>query len=165
MSASKPFSKSQYKLKTCRLRLIRKNEVSTLASTISSMNPWRSLGYSRKRLADFLRKPEPSCRRYLIIYSGQSAGVICVQYPWLRGAYIGLLAIFEGFKGKGIGGEVLIWLEEQTGSKYKNIWALVSSFNAQAREFYKKQGFKEVAALPDLVKPGFDEILIRKILP
>jgi len=38
----------------------------------------------------------------------------------------------------------------------------VSSFNTEARRFYERQGFAEVALLPDLIKPGFDEVLMRR---
>jgi ribosomal protein S18 acetylase RimI-like enzyme len=165
MSGRKPFSKSQYKLRTSRLRQIRKSEVFMIASSLCAMDPWRSLGYDRKRLTDFLGDPNSSCHRYLIICSGQTAaGVICVRHPWLRGPYIELLAVLGEFKGKGIGTDIVGWLSRQTGAKDKNIWALVSSFNGAARKFYKKQGFNEVAKLPDFAKAGFHEILIRKIL-
>jgi hypothetical protein len=39
-----------------------------------------------------------------------------------------------------------------------------SEFNARAIEFYERHGFDRVGAIPDLISPGFAELLLRKRL-
>jgi ribosomal protein S18 acetylase RimI-like enzyme len=44
------------------------------------------------------------------------------------------------------------------------VWIMVSDFNLPARAFYRRQGYEEVAPIPDVVKDGMGEVLIRKRL-
>jgi ribosomal protein S18 acetylase RimI-like enzyme len=161
---SNPFFPDKFKLASCELERIVQKDALPIASTLASMDPWRKANYSTEGLAKFLLQDDPSLHRYKVMRKGKIVGVICVQYPWLRGCYIALIAVFKEYAGKGIGRDLIRWLGTQMRGRFKNIWALVSDFNADAREFYKKQGFSELAQLKDLVVPGFDEILIRKIL-
>ena len=128
------------------------------------MDPWKKIGYPAKALEKHLLAPDEGLKRFRVECQGETAGVICVRYPWLRGSYLDLLGIFAKFQGQGLGRELIAWIEEQTSPACKNIWALVSSFNSSAREFYQKRGFIEIGTLRDLVKPGYDEILNRKII-
>ena len=41
----------------------------------------------------------------------------------------------------------------------------MSSFNVAARSFYARHGYSEIGTVPGLVRDGFDEILLRKMLP
>jgi len=159
-----PFAKERYPLKGCELEPMEPVDALLIAQALSKMNPWRTLSYGADELSRFLLSPEPFSFRYTVTGSGQRVGVVCVKYPWLRGTYLELLGIFEPFQQMGIGRQVIQWMESRTRLSGKNLWALVSSFNRGGREFYRKTGFEELAALKDLVQPGYDEILIRKIL-
>jgi ribosomal protein S18 acetylase RimI-like enzyme len=98
----------------------------------------------------------------MISASGQEAGIVCCRYPWLFGPFLELLALYPQFQGHGCGREILDWLEEPAA--FTNLWTTVSSFNLRALNFYIKFGFVEIGSLPNLVRPGFDEILLRKII-
>jgi len=103
---------------------------------------------------------DPGLHRFAVIIGEELGGVICVRYPWLLGPYLELMAILPNHQRRGIGREIISWLETQIAER--NIWTVVSSFNHTARHFYQKSGFLEIAILPDLIKPGFAEILLRK---
>ena len=163
-SSLTPFSESRYKFSGYELKSLEAVDVLVIAETLSKMDPWKTLDYGADELAKHLLITNPLSFRFVISGEAGRIGVVCVSYPWLRGSYLDLLAIFEPFQGMSIGRQVIKWLETQTKIKGKNIWALVSNFNKSARKFYQKMGFNEVAILNDLVKPGYDEILIRKIL-
>ena len=94
--------------------------------------------------------------------SEETAGVVCVRYPWLRGPYLELLAVFPPHQGKNMGREIVAWMKDECCGVSNNIWTTVSSFNAPALSFYKNIGFIEIAQLPDLVAGGFSEILLQK---
>jgi ribosomal protein S18 acetylase RimI-like enzyme len=61
-----------------------------------------------------------------------------------------------------LGREILERLENHSESP--NLWTSVSAFNLRALKFYATVGFVKVGMLPDLVRLGFNEILLRKII-
>jgi len=160
------FIHPEYILKTCQLRKLTKKETVTVAQTLEQMEPWFTLKYSAKTISNYLYHSEQSLFKYGIIVSQQVVGVVCIRYPWLRGAYIELLAVYHSQQGQGLGREIINWLETELRQKTKlrNLWALVSSFNHEAQHFYHKTGFVEIGQLDDLVVAGYNEILLRKVL-
>lgn len=80
------------------------------------------------------------------------------------GPFIELLACFDPFRGIGLGREILSFLERRLKPGTANLWTTTSSFNKQALDFYRHMGFEVVAELKDLVRKGYDEILLRKRL-
>lgn len=165
MKARKPpFGKKKYAFGNFVLVPLARADALPLAKKICAIEPWSRMGYRPRKLARHLLGQDPSFRRYKIMADRKIAGLVSLKSPWLHGTYLDLLAVFPGQQRKKIGREIILWMESETRPHYKNIWALVSEFNTGAREFYKKQGFNETAVLKDLVRPGFDEILIRKVL-
>jgi GNAT superfamily N-acetyltransferase len=78
--------------------------------------------------------------------------------------YLELLALFPPHQGLGLGREIMSWTETRARSQTKNFWVMVSFFNHRARRFYQDLGFGEIACLQNLIKEGYDELLLRKIL-
>ena len=65
------------------------------------MPPWSAMPYSAEAMARYLGAAEDGARRYVIEIDGAQAGAMAVRYPWLRGAYLELLAIRPGFQTRG----------------------------------------------------------------
>ncbi len=147
-------------LSSCALGPLALREATRASRILAQMDPWRTLGYSVEGLFRYLATAAPGLTRYHIGCGDEFAGVLFLRYPWLLGPLIELIAIFDGFRGKGLGGEIIGWAAAQTPAA--NVWVTVSSFNAGARRFYRRIGFSETAVLEDLVRRGFDEILLRK---
>jgi GNAT superfamily N-acetyltransferase len=139
---------------------VRLEYIGPLSMILCSMEPWLTMEYSPEAFESYFLNADSGLARQAIIISGQVAGVLSVRNPWLFGPLIELLALFDGFRGKGIGARVLRWV----ASRYraKNLWVTVASFNLGARKFYEREGFEKTAVLDDLIKPGWDEILLRK---
>lgn len=134
-----------------------------LGRAIVAMPPWSAMPYSAEAITGYLGAADDGARRYVIEIDGALAGAVSVRYPWLRGAYLELLALLPGFQNQGIGSAVLDWLErEALAREARNLWACASSFNEAALRFYARHGFVETAQLHGLVADGFDEILLRK---
>jgi len=158
------FARKRFALHGCALVPIARADALAIAGKICAIEPWSRIRYQPSKLARHLLRPDASFRRYKIMVDGKIAGLVSIRFPWLHGSYLDQLAIFPGHQRKKTGKEIINWMADETFPHYKNLWALVSDFNAGARKFYKKQGFTEIAVIPDLVKPGFNEILIRKML-
>jgi hypothetical protein len=161
-SADMPFSAMQYRLPSCNLRLMTDQDAESIGKTLAVMDPWHRLGYTEAGLIGYLMRSDPSLNRYVAVVSEAIAGVVCVRYPWLRGPYIELLALFPQHQGMNMGRNIVAWISDEIKCVSGNIWSTVSSFNIPARSFYKENGFSEIVELPDLLRSGFSEILLQK---
>ena len=142
--------------------------IEPIAQQIVRIDPWRTLHYSPGNIQKYLSSVD-DCLRCMAIMANRAdhspvAGVLCVRFPWLLGASLELFAIFPDYQRNGLGTTVLSWLEQRVAARTKNLWILVSSFNDPARTFYRQQGYQEIGTISDLIKVGFDEILLRKNL-
>lgn len=162
MIASERFF-STYVLSSCRLRSLQRDDLGAISNRLAGMDPWKRLGYSPEGLAGYLQRPDPSLHRYAILKSDLPIGVVCLRFPWLMGPFLEVLAIYPEFQRLGLGREIMQWLES-VESGFRNIWTTVSSFNIPALNFYRRYGFLETGTLIDLIKTGYDEILLRKII-
>jgi diamine N-acetyltransferase len=163
-SGMSPFSEASYRLPSCSLTSLTENEAGLLSQQLATMDPWLSLGYSAVGLLRYMLRPDPALYRFVIFVGPTISGLVCVRYPWLRGPCLELLAVFDDQKRRGLGREIMSWIQMQCPIAAQNIWTLTSSFNAGARAFYRSLGFSEIVALPDLISSGSDEILLRKML-
>ncbi|MGE5477462.1 MAG: GNAT family N-acetyltransferase [Bacteroidales bacterium] len=134
-------------------------DAAALAPLLAEMDPWRRLGFSAAGLAAYLGRDDAALTRVVLECGGRAAAVLALRRPWLRGPYVELLAVLPEAQGGGYGRRLVEWAAGQGGG---NLWACVSAFNHAARAFYARAGFTEVAALPDLVMDGADEILLRR---
>jgi diamine N-acetyltransferase len=159
-----PFTSSQYILNSCSLQKLTQEDAVMLGKTLAQIEPWNTLNYSANRLSSYLCQEEPLLYKFRIVISEQLVGVICIRYPWLRGAYLELLAIYPAQQKQGLGKEIMLWFEKEVQQTSCNLWALVSSFNDKAQCFYKRIGFTEIGTIKDFLVSGHDEILLRKII-
>jgi len=159
-----PFQPGPHDLSGCRLRPLAEADTALLAAALVEMEPWRTLGYGATTLAAYLGRDDSALARFVVERQGHAAGLLAIRWPWLRGPTIELLALLPTAQGGGLGGQVVAWAAAEAKPVAANLWACVSAFNAPARAFYARQGFVDAATLPDLVAPGFDEILVRKRL-
>jgi len=134
--------------------------VNAMSIILCSMDPWLTLEYRPEAFEFYLLHADPALNRYAVMISGHVCGVLSVRSPWLFGPFIELMALFDGFRGKGIGSRIIDWVCDRY--KSTNLWATVSSFNLEAQKFYSSAGFEKTAILEDLIKPGWNEILLRK---
>jgi ribosomal protein S18 acetylase RimI-like enzyme len=161
----KAFSKTLEVLEGCRLSTpFTDAQALAVAEMLATSEPWESLKFSAASLASYLIRDDAALRRYVVSVEGNVAGVICVRHPWLRGPYIELLGVFPDYRGKGLGKQVLAWVEAEARRESKNLWVLTSSFNHQALSFYQSLGFCPIGPIQGLVSPEYDEILLRKSL-
>jgi ribosomal protein S18 acetylase RimI-like enzyme len=136
-----------------------------IGRTLAGMDPWQTLGYDAEGLTRGLQVVHPDLTRYLVQRDAKTLALAAVRHPWLRGAYIELFAVLPGAQGRGVGGALLRHIEATYRWRTGNLWLLVSAFNTGASRFYERHGFRQIGLIPDLVVPGQDEVLMRKVLP
>src|SRR4030042_1574396 len=158
-----PFPQESIALGACLLRPLEPCEPEPLGQALAGLDPWRSAGYQAGALTAYLLRPDPALMRYAVTAGNELAGVICARYPWLHGAYLELIGILPAFQRQGLGRAIVQWFETRAFLAGSNSWIVVSASNTPARRFNLRQGFVEAAALPGLVKPGYNEILLRKV--
>lgn len=135
-----------------------------LAVRIAEIDPWRRLAIPADRIRRLFEAGHGSEIRAIQI-GHRAVGAVVVQRNWLLGPYLQHLSVLPEAQARGAGTRALAWLEEiARRDRQANIWLCVSAFNCQALAFYARHGFVEAANLPDLVRPGEDEILMRRRL-
>jgi diamine N-acetyltransferase len=133
-----------------------------LSPAIAAIEPWSRISYPAASFEVFLTGEDPALSRHAIRVGEETAGVIAIRKPWLRGPYLQLLALLPPFQGQGVGAMLLRYFERQANPHDRWAWLCYSSFNSRAGTFYARLGYEEVAVLPDLIIDGTAEILMRK---
>ena len=140
------------------------------AGWIAAMDPWRSLGYRPEGLARFLRRSARAAEGVLVAADeearrGSLLGVVCVQEGVLLGNFVALLAVKPEAAGQGVGRALMDAVARQTFATHRWLYVSVDAGNRGARAFYRKLGFRQVGRLPDLIRPGRVELLLRQAAP
>ena len=140
------------------------NDRDAVIQLLSESEPWKALGYGQDDWGKIFC-PTPQGRECFVVdREGTVAAIAIVRQKFLLGDYLELLGVADSARGKGIGRELLTYVESLVFQRTKNLFACVSDFNVGAREFYKKQGYKEIGPMPNFLIPGSAEILLRKTI-
>lgn len=77
--------------------------------------------------------------------------------------YIGSLAAFN--RRRGIGQRLIDAAHERfAANRHKRVLLMVSHFNHDAKRFYERNGYREIACLDDCLKAGNREHLMERVL-
>ena len=105
----------------------------------------------------------------LLVYRDNSA---ITGFAWLTfatrvlngAAYLRLLLVADGFRGAGVGAQLLDEVEMCAKQRANHLYLLATTDNTGARRFYERHGYRYVGELPGLVWPDLDEALYHKPL-
>jgi ribosomal protein S18 acetylase RimI-like enzyme len=137
------------------------------ASWIAAMDPWRALGYGSPALGRYLAR-KAGARRVWIARAGKGAepsALAVADDGFLLGGFIALLAVRPVVKGRGIGRALVERIAAEVFATRRWLFVSCDGNNRAALRFYRKLGFSRVGRLPDLVRSGNVEILLRKPAP
>jgi len=135
-------------------------KIAACAKMMSSTDPWitydMDYGYCLKAF-------DGNCKEvYVLENEEEIAGFVILQVCGTFNGYIQSLCVNEKHRNKGLGKKLLQFCEERILKISPNIFICVSSFNRGAIKLYYEFGFKLVGELPDFVKEGLTELLLRK---
>jgi len=133
------------------------------ARWIAAIEPWRSLGYGATPLARWLGRQAVAGNERVWRERPKvtPSGVLVVQKDVLLGWFVSLLAVRPEAAGRGIGTALLGDVATETFRARRWLYLSCDATNEDALAFYRKLGFKQVGRLPDLVRVGRVELLLR----
>lgn len=89
--------------------------------------------------------------------------ILLVPYGFAGSPYINSIAVASEARGRGVGAALLRFAEKHFAGRGQ-IFLLVSSFNARAQKFYRREGYERVGELKDYILTGHSELIFRKRL-
>jgi ribosomal protein S18 acetylase RimI-like enzyme len=132
------------------------------AGMMSVQDPWLRLEVDLARCMASIS--EAHLQRYGIFEQGAIVGLAAVHPTGMAfSPYLSTLVIRADRTGRGLGSRLLAHVEETVFRTHRNLFLCVSSFNENARRFYLTHGYATVGRIPDYVKPGYDEWIMRKV--
>ena len=94
---------------------------------------------------------------------------ICVGFIWYipKGAfhsfpYLHIISVKDAYTSKGIGKELMNFVEELAFLSADKIFLVVADFNPEAKRFYDKMGYQQVGEIPSLYRKGITKYLMMK---
>ena len=130
------------------------------ADFMAASEPWVTLGLSSEQAMQRLTNP---AREVLVATaSEQIVGVMILDLTGMLNGYIQILAVHPDWRSRRIGTQLIAWAEQRIFCQSPNVFLCVSSFNDGAKRFYARLGYKTIGELPDFLKQGYSEILMRK---
>ena len=163
------------------LRTARTDEHPDLCRAMAAIEPWQTLGITAEALMGAFARDAELRRVVVAERGGAIAGVIAFRpvraLEWITnigggpalasagatppdGGYVNCLAVFPGHQGCGAGQLLMDHAEQETARDSGRIYLCVSDFNAGARKFYERRGYREAARIRDCIKPGMDELVM-----
>ena len=136
------------------------------AEWIVGIEPWKGLGYRASALGRWLARLAQAGDVWVALTAdGEPAGVIVASDGFLLGGFIALLAVRPGVSGQGLGTALVARVEALAFARRRWLFVSCDAGNRAALRFYRRQGFARVGRLPDLVRAGRVELLLRKARP
>jgi ribosomal protein S18 acetylase RimI-like enzyme len=138
---------------------------------IAEMQPWLGMGFSAAALGRFLGRAARAGEMLVAETDAGTgarrpiAGVLVLQPNVLLGSFVALLAVRPRAAGRGLGSLLVAEAEARTFAARRWLYVSADADNLPALRFYRKLGFSRVGTLPDMVRAGRDEILLRKAAP
>jgi GNAT superfamily N-acetyltransferase len=133
------------------------------ASLLARSEPWITLGATAEECRSACHDSEYLL--YVAHRDGRPSGAISLQRRGVASSpYVKSIVVEEGDRGTGVGSALLAFAEDLFRKDARHMFLCVSSFNARARSFYERHGYRPLAELPDYVIDGAAEILMHKRL-
>ncbi len=133
------------------------------ASWIAGIEPWRGLGYRAEALGRYLARKARARAVWIARATPRGAplALAVVDDGVLLGSFVALLAVRPEASGQGLGRGLVGHVATRTFAERRWLYVSCDGKNGAALRFYRKLGFSRVGRLPDLVRPGRVEILLR----
>ncbi len=143
-------------------KLEHRNDIHTCARIMFSSEPWITLKRDFEQSLAAIQNPD--AEKYMVKIDGQIAGFAIIKMKGSFVGYIQSIVFAETYRGKGLGTEMIKYLEKRIFSETPNVFICTSSFNPRALKLYQRLGYEKVGKLKDYIVKGHSEILLRKTI-
>lgn len=137
-------------------------DIERSAAIMAGTEPWITLGFGYDALLRSLERPTTEVRVGLL--GGEVVGIVAILMEGALTGYIGSLAVASGWRGRGIGADLLRHAEGFIFRSRPNVFLCVSSFNEGAQRFYARCGYERIGEIRDYLVRGHSEYIMRKTL-
>ena len=134
------------------------------AELMASSEPWITLKRDVVACRAALSRPGTELFLARRQEGGAPEGFILLSPYGLAGSpYIASVAVAAEARGQGVGSQLLSFAERNFHGR-EHLFLLVSSFNRQAQELYRRHGYEQVGELKDYCVAGYAELILHKAL-
>jgi len=144
------------------IRGIEERDIAQCVEVVPQIEPWVTLGATPEKMQEYFRKLLNREEGFVALLGEEVVGFITIKRDFLYGCYVRRLAVKEGYRRKGIGRQIMQFIEDYAFARYPNVFLCVSSFNNEAQKFYQDLGYQRVGEFPNLIMEGHSEYLLRK---
>lgn len=139
-------------------------DVPKAAEILAGSEPWVTACETRQNFEQLLQS---SVGQGVLYVAEEQSNLAALVYFYsepifLLGGYIRFLAVRSEMRRRGIGRQLMGFVERKVFGRASNIYVCVSSFNEPARRFFEKLGYSKVGEVSDLIVAGQSEWIFRK---
>ena len=146
------------------IRTGRLEELEWCARLMACSEPWITLGQGLDLCRQKVARPGTEVFVAKDGIGPELAGfILLAPYGFAGSPYINSIAVASHARGRGVGAALLRFAEAHLAGRGQ-IFLLVSSFNARAQKFYRREGYECVGELKDYILAGHSELIFRKTL-
>ncbi|MBZ0276943.1 MAG: GNAT family N-acetyltransferase [Anaerolineae bacterium] len=150
------------------VRPMTRDDVPVIVRWMVEIPLWQRYGLTvEKATSQFERAFE----RHDVLLAADHAGWSACGFAWClpegafgRSMYLRLIGVHPEKAGSGVGGVLLTQAEREAAKTGRDLFLLVSDFNADAQRFYRHHGYEQIGAIPGYVLPDTAELIFRKRL-
>jgi ribosomal-protein-alanine N-acetyltransferase len=131
------------------------------AGLMAASDPWVTLGCGIDHCRAACQRPEVVA--FVARDGSERCGFSLVNPRGVAGSpYLASMAVAPGWRSRGVGAALLDHCERHAALTSRHFFLCVSSFNAGARAFYARQGYRQVGEFDDYIIDGASELLMYK---
>jgi [ribosomal protein S18]-alanine N-acetyltransferase len=131
------------------------------ARLMAASDPWITLGRGLDHCRAACRRLE--CLMFVARAGEERCGFALFNPRGISSSpYLAALATAPAWRSRGTGAALLEHCECQAALTSRDFFLCVSSFNARARAFYARHGYRQVGQFDDYVIDGASELLMYK---
>ena len=150
------------------IRPIKKSDLPALKEVLDTIELFPS-EYLDGMIADYLDNPESEDIWFTSTEGEKPISLAyCAPEKFTEGTFnLYAIGVKKDCQGKGLGGKMMDYLEKELKSAGNRVLIVGTSSSPDlelTREFYPKQGYKQVAVLPDFWTEGEDKVVFWKKL-
>jgi [ribosomal protein S18]-alanine N-acetyltransferase len=147
-----------------RIRELTQKDIPETVQILAASEPIFKKGEGREDVQKLLQS---AIGRGIIYIAEEESQVAAVVYfipepIFAHGGYVRFLAVRPEMRRRGIGRQLMGFVERKIFSQTSNAYLSVSLSNESARRFCEKLGYEKVGEVPDLLDDGDKEWILRK---